>query len=234
MGCWRIWSCWDLMFKPQKIMETGMETGWDGKWLILIWIFGLCKKITTWDLWRSQKNSSVLFVISSWKKDPSRLIMRPLLFPRWNPRTRDLISGNVKCCWWLKSCTSSYVVYPIIYRVLYIPGGAGCLPSTVCQIPNWSRITIFEHEATSRIFKCISRTMRIAQVACFFGPFQWLPPIVVTFQTQDLFVKNVQGGKKLGPPVPEETLIFRCGKKNHPTSNSPKKNTFQTGGEQKP
>jgi len=76
--------------------------------------------------------------------------------------------------------------------------------------------------------------MRIAQVACFFGPFQWLPPIVVTFQTQDLFVKNVQGGKKLGPPVPEETLIFRCGKKNHPTSNSPKKNTFQTGGEQKP
>ena len=30
----------------------------------------------------TKKNSSVLFVISSWKKDPSRLIMRPLLFPR--------------------------------------------------------------------------------------------------------------------------------------------------------
>ena len=25
------------------------------------------------------------------------------------------------------------VVSPIIYRVLYIPGGAGCLPSTVCD-----------------------------------------------------------------------------------------------------
>ena len=30
---------------------------------------------------------------------------------------------------WKKSCASWEVVYPIIYRVLYIPGG---LPSTVC------------------------------------------------------------------------------------------------------
>ena len=28
-------------------------------------------------------------------------------------------------CWWLKSCTSWYGKYPIIYRVSYIPGGAG-------------------------------------------------------------------------------------------------------------
>ena len=34
-------------------------------------------------------------------------------------------------CWWKKSCTSWYGKYPIIYRVLYIPGGAGFLPSTV-------------------------------------------------------------------------------------------------------
>ena len=35
-------------------------------------------------------------------------------------------------CWWLKSCTSWYgKYYPIIYRVWYIPGGAGFLPSTV-------------------------------------------------------------------------------------------------------
>ena len=33
--------------------------------------------------------------------------------------------------WWKKSCTSWYGKYPIIYRVLYIPGGAGFLPSTV-------------------------------------------------------------------------------------------------------
>ena len=34
-------------------------------------------------------------------------------------------------CWWKKSCTSWYVVSPIIYKVLYIPGGAEFLPSTV-------------------------------------------------------------------------------------------------------
>ena len=35
-------------------------------------------------------------------------------------------------CWWKKSCTSWWVVYPIIYRVVYIPGGClGFLPSTV-------------------------------------------------------------------------------------------------------
>ena len=34
-------------------------------------------------------------------------------------------------CWWKKSCTSWYVQYPIIYRVLTIPGGAGFCPSTV-------------------------------------------------------------------------------------------------------
>ena len=34
--------------------------------------------------------------------------------------------------WWLKSCTSWYVVYPTIYKVLYIPDGClGFLPSTV-------------------------------------------------------------------------------------------------------
>ena len=34
-------------------------------------------------------------------------------------------------CWWLKSCTSWYGKFPINYRVLYIPRGAGFLPSTV-------------------------------------------------------------------------------------------------------
>ncbi len=30
---------------------------------------------------------------------------------------------RVQYCWWKKSCTSWDVVYPSIYRVLYIPGG---------------------------------------------------------------------------------------------------------------
>ena len=34
-------------------------------------------------------------------------------------------------CWWKKSCTSWYGKYQIIYKVLYIPGGAGFFPSTV-------------------------------------------------------------------------------------------------------
>ena len=33
----------------------------------------------------------------------------------------------------LHHCTTKDDVYPIIYRVLTIPGGAGFLPSTVCQ-----------------------------------------------------------------------------------------------------
>ena len=43
---------------------------------------------------------------------------------------------NVTCnyCWWKKSCTSWYGKYPIIYKVLYMPGGAGFLPSTVSQM----------------------------------------------------------------------------------------------------
>ena len=33
--------------------------------------------------------------------------------------------------WWKKSCTSSNGKYPIIFRVLYVPGDAGILPSIV-------------------------------------------------------------------------------------------------------
>ena len=42
---------------------------------------------------------------------------------------------NQLCTLWLfmvqNSCTSSYGKYPMIYRALYIPGGAGFLPSRV-------------------------------------------------------------------------------------------------------
>ena len=34
-------------------------------------------------------------------------------------------------CWWTKSCTTKDDDYPIVYRVLTIPGGAGFCPSTV-------------------------------------------------------------------------------------------------------
>ena len=34
-------------------------------------------------------------------------------------------------CWWKLSCTSWQVVYPVVSKVLYIPGGAWFLPSTL-------------------------------------------------------------------------------------------------------
>ena len=36
-------------------------------------------------------------------------------------------------CWWTKSCTTNHDDYPIIYKVLTIPGGAGFCPSTVTR-----------------------------------------------------------------------------------------------------
>ena len=41
---------------------------------------------------------------------------------------------HISYCWWKKSCTSRCSRYPIIYKVLYIPGGAGFLPTTVYLI----------------------------------------------------------------------------------------------------
>ena len=40
-------------------------------------------------------------------------------------------SQHFPYCWWTKSCTTNHDDYPIIYRVLTIPGGAGFCPSTV-------------------------------------------------------------------------------------------------------
>ena len=37
-------------------------------------------------------------------------------------------------CWWTKSCTTKDGDYPMIHRVLTIPGGAGFLPSTVSVV----------------------------------------------------------------------------------------------------
>ena len=40
----------------------------------------------------------------------------------------------LKYSWWTKSCTTKDDDYPIVYRVLTIPGGAGFLPSTVWHL----------------------------------------------------------------------------------------------------
>ena len=45
-----------------------------------------------------------------------------------------LVDANWWYCWWKKSCTSCCGESSIIYRVLYISGGAGFLPSTVWKL----------------------------------------------------------------------------------------------------
>ncbi len=50
------------------------------------------------------------------------------------------------------------VVYPIIYRVSYIPGGAGFQPSTVCQV-FWKTTNIHSHFA--KICRLIYATFTI-------------------------------------------------------------------------
>ena len=60
-------------------------------------------------------------------------------------------------CWRNKSCTSWYVVYPTIYRVLYIQGGAGFLPSTVsCPflLFDYGRLMITEKNINCRPEQC--------------------------------------------------------------------------------
>ena len=48
----------------------------------------------------------------------------------------EVKSKLVWYCWWKKSRTSRYGKYPIIFRILYIPGGAGFVPSTVWILMN--------------------------------------------------------------------------------------------------
>ena len=56
-----------------------------------------------------------------WKETISKgnFVFQPVIFRRY--------------CWWKKSCTTKDDEYPIMNRVLTIPGGAGFLPSTVCS-----------------------------------------------------------------------------------------------------
>ena len=74
--------------------------------------------------------------------------------PRWTNYINRL--QKMKYCWWTKSCNTNHDDYPIIYRVLYIPGGAGFRPSTVCwEIPGISPTTKSPHpEVRPSIGRC--------------------------------------------------------------------------------
>ena len=81
---------------------------------------------------RGENFHSNLFLESSKCRVDSVLGVKGVMF-LIHPSPRWFSSLKVLVCWWKKSFTSWYGKYPIIYRVLYIPGGAGCLPSTVPQ-----------------------------------------------------------------------------------------------------
>ena len=84
--------------------------------------------------------SSVLFKSSGTNqsfRDPTADVVCLKIFT-W------LHSGNLTYYWWTKSCTIKDDDYPIIYRFLTIPGGAGFLPSTVAgwkMDPEWRCIS---------------------------------------------------------------------------------------------
>ena len=51
--------------------------------------------------------------------------------------------------WWTKSCTTKDDDYPIVYRVLTIPGGAGFCPSTVLLLGYNLRVFCFDARCSS-------------------------------------------------------------------------------------
>ena len=71
-------------------------------------------------------------------------------------------------CWWTKSCTTKDDEYPIIYRVLYIPGGAGFLPSTVS-------FDLLEKSGPLPLPKVFSHRMLVAHSHAAFATAQTLP-----------------------------------------------------------
>ena len=66
----------------------------------------------------------------------------------------DLVFSGYSYCWWLKSCTTKDDDYPIIYRVLTIPGCAGFQPSTAITEYHWVWLIIFQNPPTLRLDRC--------------------------------------------------------------------------------
>ena len=105
-----------------------------------------------WPKATKKKTSAPRFVSLAWRGISQVSSVRELIRPvvmryGWNRSDAGLSPWSF--CWWKKTCTSWYGKCPIMYRVLYIPGGASFLPSTVRAskwamspgIPNRSEIS---------------------------------------------------------------------------------------------
>ena len=62
-----------------------------------------------------------------------------------------------------KSCTSWYGRYPIIYKFLYIPSGAGFLPSTVFILKTYSTVVVAWIRFTKLLFLAVQKLTTIGQ-----------------------------------------------------------------------
>ena len=93
--------------------------------------------LDTWNLWWIISGDSWMFPGPNVPRHGKSLKISPITWVfmgKLSPRIPR--EHNKYYCWWLKSCTTKDDDYPIIYRVLTIPGGAGFQPSTVwvhCQ-----------------------------------------------------------------------------------------------------
>ena len=72
-------------------------------------------------------------------------------------------------CWWFRNpakTVEGMVVYPVIYQVLYIPGGAEFLPSTVWWNPNQPTMSWLEVENIPKWKRNIILESRSMKVFC--------------------------------------------------------------------
>ena len=83
-------------------------------------------------------NGSVAWVLGFWIHGFQNILenLHLQVIQVWCERCRTY-------CWWTKSCTTKDDDYPIIWRGLTIPGGAGFLPSTVAFECIWHNHDMF-------------------------------------------------------------------------------------------
>ena len=116
--------CWKKCVHPLKQTWNLKMNPWKRRFLLKTIIFRF----------------HVSFRGCSWDYDPKSEVEFLMVFrctwvprgPLWKASYNN--PTHYSYCWWKKSCTSWYGRYPIIYRVSYIPGGAGFQPSTVVNL----------------------------------------------------------------------------------------------------
>ena len=73
------------------------------------------------------------------------------------------------------------VVYPIIYKVLYIPGGAGFLPSTVCSYYSYITNKVIYHVVNSKYITILPNDYYLLVYSYPYAPCIYLPTFTINF-----------------------------------------------------